>query len=204
MEGAEVITDLAAISTIIAGKRPEADVYPTPDWAVEKILGAALFPPREGWIRILDPGAGSGVWGAIASNRLLKTDVWGVELRNLEQPAEFDSWIACRDFLDWTPLYNTRFDLVIGNPPYSLAEEFIRHSFDLLAPGGQIVFLLRLAFLEGQARAKGLWTEHPPERVLVLPKRPSFSGNGKTDAIAYAAFYWRDGFRGSPALGWLP
>lgn len=200
-------TDLAAIDTIIAGKRPEADVYPTPNWAVEQILNAALLSPYHR-LRILDPGAGSGVWGAIASSTI-RSEVWGVELRDLGEPlAEFDQWFGGTDYLKWLPssdLFGNerRFDLIIGNPPYSLAEEFIRHSFDLLAPGGQVIFLLRLAFLEGQARAKGLWVECQPERVLVLPKRPSFSGNGKTDAVAYAAFYWRQGFKGTPALGWL-
>lgn len=199
-------TDLAAIDSIIAGKRPEADVYPTPSWAVEAILNATLLQPYHK-LRILDPGAGSGVWGAIASTTI-RSEVWGVELRPLEPLAEFDEWAGDTNYLTWWPASDewgneVRFDLVVGNPPYSLAEEFIRHSFELLHPGGQVIFLLRLAFLGGQKRAKHLWSEFPPERVLVLPKRPSFSGNGKTDQIEYAAFYWRQGFKGAPALGWL-
>lgn len=195
-------SDLDAIDSIIAGKRPEGDVYPTPEWAVDAILREIRLPvvPRD--LAVLDPGAGNGVWGTTAAN-LLDCYVQGVELRDVEPSPGFAVWKGHTDFLTWMPIPPVRFHLVVGNPPYSLAEEFIRHSFELLAPGGQIVFLLRLAFLEGQARAKGLWTEFPPERVLVMPKRPSFSGNGKTDAIAYAAFYWRQGFRGAPALGWL-
>lgn len=207
-EARHSILDVDAIDAIRDGKRPDGDVYPTPRWAVEQILGALrLFPSRD-HLQVLDPGAGSGAWGFTAAI-LLQCDVWGVERRDMAQPVNYDEWDADTDFLTWSSrsVYRgqpaVRFDLIVGNPPYSLAEAFIRHSRDLLAPGGQIVFLLRLAFLEGQARAKGLWTEFPPERVLVLPKRPSFSANGKTDAIAYAAFYWRDGFRGSPALGWL-
>lgn len=91
---------------------------------------------------------------------------------------------------------------MIGNPPYRLAEEAVRWGLTHLRFGGAVVMLLRLAFLEGQARGRGLWREFPPSRVRVLTRRPSFTGNGKTDATAYAIFEWA----GSPkatTLDWL-
>jgi len=39
--------------------------------------------------------------------------------------------------------------ITFGNPPYTLAEEFVRHSLD---HSTYIFYLLRLAFLESQAR----------------------------------------------------
>lgn len=95
------------------------------------------------------------------------------------------------------------FDLIVGNPPYEYAEEFVRMALRHLAPHGSIVFLFRLAFLESQDRGAGLWREYPPYRVSVCSKRPSFTGNGKTDSAAYALYYWRHGHQGDFAGGWI-
>lgn len=112
---------------------------------------------------------------------------------------EADLWMSQR------PVWRSSVlnDLIIGNPPYELAEEFVRQSFKILAPGGTIVFLFRLAFLEGQERGVGLWREFPPIRVATCSRRPSFTGNGKTDSTAYACFYWRHGHQGDYAGSWL-
>jgi len=72
-----------------------------------------------------------------------------------------------------------------------------------LEPKGHIFFLLRLAMLESQRRARGLWQEHRPKKVYVLGRRPSFTGNGKTDATAYALYLWQKGWQGETTLDWL-
>lgn len=108
-------------------------------------------------------------------------------------------------YISQCPLWRTtdKFDLIIGNPPYEYAEEFTRQALRLLAPNGRIVFLFRLAFLEGQDRGVGLWRDHPPYRVATCSRRPSFTGNGKTDSTAYACYYWRHGHKGDYAGNWL-
>lgn len=68
------------------------------------------------------------------------------------------------------------YDCIITNPPYSLAEEFLRKSLEI-AP--VVCFLLRLNFLGSQKRAAFL-SKNPPD-VYVLSERPSFV-NGKTDS----------------------
>jgi len=99
------------------------------------------------------------------------------------------------------------FDLICGNPPYSLAEEFIRCSINLLNPKGYVYFLLRLSFLEGIARNKGLFKEFPPKRVYICSRRPSFfSTDGKkhsTDTLAYALFLWQKGYAKETKLNFL-
>lgn len=71
-------------------------------------------------------------------------------------------------------------------------------------PAGLVRAALRLAFLEGQRRTAGLWKSHRPHTVAVCGKRPSFTGNGKTDATAYAVFIWhkRAGIQDT-VLTWL-
>ena len=103
------------------------------------------------------------------------------------------------------PVWRTseHFDLIIGNPPYEYAEEFTRRALQLLAPEGRIVYLFRLAFLEGQDRGVGLWLDHPPYRVATCSRRPSFTGDGKTDSTAYACYYWNHDHQGDFAGSWL-
>ena len=91
-------------------------------------------------------------------------------------------------------------DWYLGNPPYKHAEAHIRHAIEHSEVG--CAFLLRLAFLESLKRWP-FWQAHPPARVWVLSKRPSFTG-GKTDSCAYAWFEWRRGYRGAAALRVLP
>ncbi len=98
---------------------------------------------------------------------------------------------------------NEEWNLIAGNPAYRDAEKWVRTSLNLLEPGGHLLFLLRLAFLEGQARGSGLWREHPPKAVGVCCKRPSFTGNGRTDALAYMFVLWEKGWRGEPRLKWV-
>ena len=102
----------------------------------------------------------------------------------------------------WVAWENCRYDLVMGNPPYGKAQDFVQRSLELLAPGGVLVQLLRLSFLEGQKRA-AWWKTTPLERVLVCSKRPSFTTDGGTDACAYGIFYWRQGHVGPWTGGWI-
>ena len=85
------------------------------------------------------------------------------------------------------------YDVIIGNPPYSLALDFINKSLELLHPGGLLIFLLRTNFLESEKRFKW-WQEHPLSGLYTLHKRPSFTGRG-TDATSYSWFVWERGDR---------
>jgi hypothetical protein len=80
-----------------------------------------------------------------------------------------------------------RFDVCIGNPPYSLAQEFAERA---IGCSRVVAFLLRLNFLGSQKRAAWL-RKHTPS-VYVLPRRPSFTDDNKTDACEYAWFLWGD------------
>lgn len=85
--------------------------------------------------------------------------------------------------------------LVISNPPFAMALEFIEHALErVVAPHGWVVFLLRLNFM-GSAKRFPLFQSNPPQRVYVHHQRPSFIPDGSTDSIEYAHFCWR---RGSP------
>jgi hypothetical protein len=113
--------------------------------------------------------------------------------------------VTIGDFLKFKPdngfpVYDNgvpELDLLITNPPFSLAMEFILHARKIF-PGTPLCFLLRLNFLESQKRASFFKTAMPD--VYVLPKRPSFMGNG-TDATGYGWFIWRPALEGPRRFG---
>lgn len=190
--------------------RDPHDFYPTPLAVCEAALN--LLPQDVVRCRscdhefIVDPCAGTGVWGVAARKRWPMAYISGNDIRDLPQPPEYDQWIPSWNFL--TQAVGGLADVVMENPPYKDAEAFIRKSIKWCNAGGYVVALLRLAFLEGQARARGLWRDFPPQSVHVLSARPSFMPDdhekaGKTDATAYAIFIWQEGWHGETALRWL-
>lgn len=162
------------------------DYYATPAWVVE-----ALVPHLPPTGEVLDPCAGTG---AILT-ALDRPQAWGLELvpELARQAPSHD--IIVRDALAPEPWRNPlvggrRPPLIVMNPPFARAEEFVRRALDEVAPGGTVAALLRLGFLEGMRRI-ALHRERPAD-VLVLPRRPSFTGRG-TDASAYGWLVWGPG-----------
>lgn len=83
--------------------------------------------------------------------------------------------------------------LVIGNPPYNLAEDFVTWGLRNVSPGGSVLYLLRTCFT-GSVGRLGLFENHNPD-LAFLARRPSFmrklTEKGKlvtTDVYTYAWF----------------
>lgn len=198
-------------STNRGAVRRHNDYYPTPievtgllgDWLSRNELGAGGS--------VLDPSAGEGA--------ILRALEWvGRTLHALEIREECRASLAFCDVAhigdallprgirggvgpsprgdDWTGKYG----LVACNPPFSLAREFVE---TYRYVGKVSAFLLRLNFFASQARAPW-WVSDPPAHVLVLPKRPSFTDDGKTDSTDYAWVVWAGRTaRGATRLDWL-
>lgn len=173
-----------------AKRRPQ-DFYSTPIECVTAILNELDVPDG---IKILDPCAGSGhVIQAIREGTLIENydnvHIDAIEIRpeeeNILKPLVDSVKIA--DFLDED--IHGEYDLVISNPPYSLAQEFIDKGLECLNENGKLVYLLRTNFLESKKRFQW-WQDKLPSGIYVLHARPSFTGSGKTDATSYAWFVW--------------
>jgi hypothetical protein len=173
------------------GARVAGDFYATPEWCVHAIM------PHLPIGSILDPCAGDGaIFRGVRSWRELPATVvpkfWALEIDATRRDALHDLATPPRTFLvdalsvsSWPAA-----DLTLTNPPYLRAEAFVRRALDEVRHGATVAMLLRLNFLEGQARA-ALHREHPAD-VYVLPRRPSFTGKG-TDATGYGWFCWGPG-----------
>lgn len=136
---------------------------------------------------IVEPSAGEGRFIKALRNRGYDNYIIAHEIREEERAnlAKADANdIHIGSFLEQTDV-DESVRTVIGNPPFSLAMEFILKCKELY-PNAEIIFLLRLAFLESKTR-KQFWQENPVSKLYVLSSRPKFINN-KTDATAYGFF----------------
>lgn len=62
--------------------------------------------------------------------------------------------------------------LIIGNPPYDHATEFVEWGMQTLSPGGRLLYLLRLDFAGSLGRAPLFRATNPALRII--PRRCSF------------------------------
>lgn len=92
------------------------------------------------------------------------------------------------------------YDLIVGNPPFSLADDLIPLLLSRLAPGGVLAFLLRLNFFGGQDRYERFWRIFPAAAAYPLPARPGFTADGKTDGTEYMLCAWKQGWAGPTML----
>lgn len=173
--------------------RQTDDFYETPGWLTRAILPHLNLTPQS---YAFEPACGQGaIVQELLNFGLPESHVFCADIN----PA-FVSQVSTRlkvnvvqsnflqKFLPTFQATENRPDLIITNPPYKHALEFVKESLEIVDIYGTVAMLLRLNFLGGQKRAKFL-REHPCD-VYVSPRRPSFTG-GSTDATEYAWFVWR-------------
>lgn len=202
-------------------KRPrhKNDLYITPP----ELALAAMFYAFEYWYRkdwhyyvdghalhFVDAGAGNGVWGD-ALRRVTRGFDQSIYLTGVELEEKGDAgltvyneWYEC-DYMEYLPPLPVH--AVFGNPPFSLAEEFIRYSWEFLEPGGYIYFLLRTGFISSKKRHFGLYKDTALKHFVQITRRPSWfttkEGRKTTDMIDYAMFMWQKGWKGEWTGDWL-
>lgn len=110
------------------------------------------------------------------------------------------------DNVDFLQCKNLEAPIIVTNPPYRYAYEFVEHSLDIGAD--RVAMFLKLTFLEGQKRKK-LFEKYPPKTVAVFSKRIQVAINGdpemfsKSSAACYAWFIWEKGYTGKPEVEWV-
>lgn len=150
-------------------KRIENDYYPTPRECIYPLLEHIDFSKVK---TFLEPCKGDGRILDLIPDKIEK--YW----------AEIELGV---DYLS-TPFSNI--DLIITNPPFSLAIEFITKS---LKEARTVIYLQRLNWLGSQSR-KEFWNQNIPDKIFVLSKRPQFRkelGLEKgTDSTEYCWYIW--------------
>ena len=175
-------------------RRHKDDWYPTPPEAVEALLSVETFSPV-----IWEPAAGDGSLAEVLQEYQYSTIC-----------SDLNDYGFCEAKVDFLLESERRADSLITNPPYRLADDFVRHAIELGCT--KHAWLLRLAFLEGGKRHETLFKEHPPCRVHVFSKRLTMWRGDfirsnepvmSKGTIAYAWFVWEAGFAGKPEVSWI-
>lgn len=179
----------------------ELDDFPSPLWTVDRLLEDVHLPAG----RWLEPTAGAGnIIRAVDRGPFSMPNVNWTAVEIQERYAgdleTLGADVITGNFLDtgvlselkalrkrregaWAPRW--AFDLAIGNPPYSLAEEIVS-ACRQLAP--IVAMLLRLNYVASAKRAEAHRVDMP-EYIWGLPDRPAFRGAGG-DSCEYGWFIW--------------
>lgn len=174
----------------VAGTRKASDLYETPfsltrQFLRERPIGKAMS--------VLEPAAGHG-----AITRVLNEEGY-------HYVTSYDLVADDTDFLAETGEY----DIVMTNPPYSLAHQFIQKAKQVATR--KIIFLLPLSYLHGKKRFDDIFSdrEFPLAEVWVFTRYAMLGdplredGKYRTGMVVYAWYVWEYGHRGAPTIHWL-
>lgn len=93
-------------------------------------------------------------------------------------------------------------DIIITNPPYALADEFVKHAMDILPNFGRYFALMNLSYLAGQKRFNEIYNNGYLRAIHVYPHRINCYKNneniGHSSPVNYAWFEYVK----HPSLEW--
>ena len=120
-----------------------------------------------------------------------------------------DRGYGCRgiDFLQsCAPVFT---DIILTNPPYSLANEFILHAMQILPEQGIYIALMNITYIAGQKRFREIYSKHYLREMYVFSKRVNCYRNndketyGEIAMVDFAWYVFQKGYTGQPTIYWL-
>lgn len=189
--------------------RHVADYYVTPKQPVIEFLKKFVLiegiqkPSGLSW---LDPCCGGDKNNEPTYTTVIKelyepTEICGIDIRE-DSKADI-----VMNYLDCEIENMSNHNIIISNPPFYLAEEFIRKSLEFVEYGGYVIMLLRLNFY-GSTKRKELFDEFMPKYCFIHHKRINFIPDSMKkemkaqgikppsgDSIEYAHFVWQKGYK---------
>ena len=190
---------LAGMST--TRERVDNDFYATPISAVRQILDEIELKGS-----ILEPACGEGHISTVLREYYPKAPIISTDL--VQRKDRFNCNVTGGiDFL--THNFGKKFDNVITNPPFNLAQEFIERALHIT--NDKVVMFAKIQLLEGSKREK-MFKNTPLKYVYVFTKRVNPLRNGEeldekgkpwSSTICFAWFVFEHGYKGEPIIRWL-
>lgn len=184
------------------GGRVESDFYPTPLYVVEDFLtalnnkGGILrnFIDRDDGSYILDPCSGGictpgDIQRAPYVQALRNAGVAPGRIISLDIREDANAGYRGHDFINDVYPLKMKPAIVMSNPPFRLAKEFVDRGLEIVDDDGYVIFFLRLNFFGSQERYEW-WQDRKPYMMFIHSKRPSFV-KGATDSCDYAHMIWK-------------
>lgn len=176
-------------------KRVKADAYNTPAWVTEAVVPRLKMMVNARRL-VTEPAAGKG-----QMVRALRKAGFKVESSDIQRG---------RDFLR----RSIPAKVVVTNPPYTLAREFIEHALSLTQPKQGVVAMLLNVDYDSAHTRRDLFAEHPAFcQKIVLTKRivwftpKKVKGKRASGPSANHAWYlwsWKRGPLTLPTIGYAP
>jgi hypothetical protein len=169
------------------------DLYETPPEATLALLKVEQLP-RHIW----EPACGRGA--IVNVLRGAGHDVIASDIEDYGVPITAPGYWGRDFFLEHSAPPGT--ELILSNPPYKSAADFVRHALKLCP---RVIFLLRLAFLESTGRSDildggKLARVIPFKNRLPMMHRDGWTGPRASSAIPFAWFVWDAAHSGPPTL----
>ena len=139
------------------GDRHDKDFYPTPPEVTTALINTGLIPAKA---KIWEPACGDGAMVRVF-------EAYGFECVGTDIQTGTDFLTAeIPDGIDW----------IVTNPPFALAEKFIRRAASFGIP---FAFLLKCQYWHS-AKRRVLFRDIRPSRIFPLTWRPDFTGQGSS------------------------
>jgi len=175
--------------------RHASDYYSTPIDAIEDFLGKWDELASKGLVEdiftkdaaCLDPSAGGDLENPVMPYPSVIERLYSIARIDTMDIREDSSADKKADYLA-APCEG--YDVIVTNPPFYAAQEFIEKALGEVNGGGYVIMLLRLNFF-GSKKRFSLWQEHMPIYTFVHHKRLSFTG-GATDSVEYMHAVWKE------------
>ena len=198
--GKKTLTGTSLSGTSTTRERIENDYYATPYESTRALLDNVEFTGD-----FLEPCVGGGHIIEVIKQYYPNKDICCMDIvdRGYEDTL-VDNFLE-HDFK------GQKFNNIITNPPYSLAQEFLEKSMKIIDKNGKVAMFLKIQFLEGIKR-KEMFKKYPPKYIYVFTKRQNPWRNGKSvdekgkpwsSTMCFAWFIWEEGFNGEPVVRWL-
>ena len=198
--GKKTLTGTSLSGTSTTRERIENDYYATPYESTKALLDNVEFTGD-----FLEPCVGGGHIIEVIKQYYPNKDICCMDIvdRGYEDTL-VDNFLE-HDFK------GQKFNNIITNPPYSLAQEFLEKSMKIIDKNGKVAMFLKIQFLEGIKR-KEMFKKYPPKYIYVFTKRQNPWRNGKSvdekgkpwsSTMCFAWFVWEEGFNGEPVVRWL-
>ncbi len=166
--------------------RQPLDLYSTPSWVTQALLKVEKFDGP-----IWEPACGDGAM---------------VDVLEAEGHEVYDTDVALdgTNFLQTTSVLGKH---IITNPPFSLAEPFVRHALKLTQPmiGAKVAMLLPTYFDNAKTRI-GLFKNPPFKIKYVLTNRirwPNLMQKANGPSTNHAWYVWQWGNNEEPKIWWI-